>query len=102
MTTSKRAPVTAKKQNAKVKTDFVHTVGEGDDAVEVRLPSLSYLKPGLIRRIRNLSDIDAMYTLLEAILDEDVLAVIDDMDPDEYEAMLTAWREHSGVSLGKS
>lgn len=81
-----------------VKTDFVTTI----DDVEVRMPSLSYLKPGLIRKIRRLGDVDAMYTLMELVLDEKALATIDEMDPEEYGSMLEAWREHSGVSLGES
>ncbi|SNY84018.1 hypothetical protein SAMN04244553_3588 [Nocardia amikacinitolerans] len=88
--------MTAKKSNT-VKDDYVKKVGD----TEVRLPSLSYLKPGLIRKIRRLSDIDAMYTLLELVLEKDALAVLDDMDPDEYAALLDGWREHSGVSLGE-
>ena len=95
--TAKRAPV-AVKNPEKVKDDFVTKVGE----TEVRLPSLTYLKPGLIRKIRRLGDVDAMYTLMELTLDEATLEVIDDMDPDEYAEMLDAWREHSGVSLGES
>lgn len=97
--TTKRAPIAAsKKPDPKVKEDFVTTV----DGVEVRLPSLSYLKPGLIRKLRRLGDVDAMYTLMEAVLDEDALVALDDMDPGEYEEMLEAWRTHSGVALGES
>lgn len=81
-----------------VKDDYVTEI----DGVEVRMPSLSYLKPGLIRKIRRLGDIDAMYTLFELVLNEKTLAVIDEMDPEAYGAMLEAWREHSGVSLGES
>lgn len=97
MTTTKRAPIAAKK-NVTVKDDYVTTIND----VEVRLPSLAYLKPGLVRKIRRLDNIDAMYTLLELTLSEDALAVLDDMDPDQYGAVLEAWREHSGVSLGES
>ncbi|MEU2256171.1 hypothetical protein ABZ540_23665 [Nocardia xishanensis] len=95
--TSPKAPITITKPFT-VKDEFVHRVHD----VEVRLPSLSYLKPGLIRRIRRLGDVDAMYTLLELTLPAEALAAIDDMDPDEYHALLDAWRTHSGVNLGES
>lgn len=93
-----KAPIAAKKKGEKVKDDYVTTIGD----VEVRLPSLSYLKPGVIRRIRRLGDVDAMYTLMEMVLAREVLELLDEMDPDEYEKLLDEWREHSGVALGES
>ncbi|QIS16578.1 hypothetical protein [Nocardia arthritidis] len=95
--TSPKAPITLNRP-IQVKDDFVHRVG----SVELRLPSLSYLKPGLVRRIRRLGDVDAMYTLLELTLSADALAVLDEMDPEEYHELLEAWRIHSGVGLGES
>ncbi|MBF6296286.1 hypothetical protein IU459_01860 [Nocardia amamiensis] len=82
----------------RVKEDFVHRIGD----VEVRLPSLSYLKPGFIRRIRRMNSVDAMYTLIEMSASPAALAVLDDMDPTEYQALLDEWRAHSGVGLGES
>ncbi|WP_156371279.1 hypothetical protein [Nocardia arizonensis] len=95
--TSPKAPVTLN-QPITVKDEFVYSVGD----IDVRLPSLSYLKPGLIRRIRRLGDVDAMYTLLELVLPAESLAALDEMDPDAYHAFLDAWRTHSGVNLGES
>ncbi|CAM4498847.1 Tail assembly chaperone [Nocardia ninae] len=83
---------------SRVKDDFVRTVGD----VEVRLPSLSYLKPGLIRRIRRMHDIDAMYTLIELTVSAEALVALDNMNQDEYQALLDEWRIHSGVGLGES
>ncbi len=94
---AKTAPVSAKK-TGKVKDDYVREI----DGVEIRLPSLSYLKPGLIRRLRRLGEIDAMYTLIEEAVSPAALEVLDDMDPDDYEEFLGGWRDHSGVSLGES
>lgn len=96
--TTKRAPIAAKKKPDYVTEDFVTTV----DGTEVRLPSLTYLKPGLVRQIRRLHQIDQMYTLIEMVVDEDTQALLDDMDPMEYKAMLEAWQEHSGVTVGES
>lgn len=95
--TVKNAPIAGRKTD-KVRDPFIREI----DGVEVRLPSLGYLKPGLIRKIRNLGDVNAMYTLLETVLDDKALAVLDDMDPDDYAEFIDAWREHSGVSLGES
>ena len=100
--TTRKAPVTPvpsiSKPTETVKDPFVRVI----DGVEVSLPSLSYLKPGLIRRIRRLPDVDAMYTLLELALSPEALAVLDDMDPDAYQELLEEWRDHSGGSLGES
>ncbi|WP_155981095.1 hypothetical protein [Nocardia sp. CNY236] len=95
--TSPKAPITLDRP-VQVKDEFVRQVA----GAELRLPSLSYLKPGLIRRIRRLNDVDAMYTLLELTLSPRALAVLDDMDPDEYQELLDEWRTHSGVTLGES
>ncbi|WP_278266193.1 MULTISPECIES: hypothetical protein [unclassified Nocardia] len=83
---------------SKVKEDFVERVGQ----VEVRLPSLTYLKPGLVRRVRRLGIADAFHTIIELSVSADVLAVLDEMDHDEYHHLLESWQRHSGVRLGES
>lgn len=93
---------TPKKKPKIVKDEFVHQIGTGDDAVEIRLPSLSYLKPGLVRKIRRLGDVDAMYTLIELTVTVEQQEALDDMVPEDWEAMLELWREHSGIALGES
>lgn len=97
MTTAKRPPVKAVKDKY-VRDPFFYKIGE----TEIELPSLSYLKPGLVRKLRRLNGTDQMYTLFEEVLDADTLAVIDEMDPDEFEDMRLAWNKHSGVSPGES
>ncbi|TDP27617.1 hypothetical protein [Nocardia ignorata] len=93
---SPQAPVTPTPD--KVKEDFVERVG----SVEVRLPSLTYLKPGTIRRIRRLGLTDALYTIIELSVPGEVLAALDDMDHDSYHRLIASWQRHSGVSLGES
>ncbi|MFE3100280.1 hypothetical protein [Nocardia tengchongensis] len=95
--TSPKAPI-AITTPTKVKDDFHYQV----DGIDIELPSLTYLKPGLVRRIRRLGDVDAMYTLMELTVSPEALAALDDMDPDAYHEMLEAWRAHSGISLGES
>src|SRR5690606_22980849 len=66
------------------------------------LPPYKSIKSGTIRRLRKLPATDFAFTLLEELADADALAVIDDMDTEEFEAMNRAWMEHSGVELGES
>lgn len=94
---SKRAPIPAVNHDGKVRDDFVTTI----DGTEIRLPSMSFMKPGLVRKIRRLTDIDAIYTLLEELLDDKALAAVDDMDPLDFEQFMKDWRQHSGISLGE-
>lgn len=100
MTATKRAPVraTKKKDDERVTEDWVTTIRD----VEITLPSLSYLKPGLMRKIRGRSELDQFFLLLEMHLNDEQLAAIDDLDPDEFAEFTNTWREYSGVSLGES
>lgn len=87
------------KKDAFVKDDFVTEV----DGVEIRLPSLAYLKPGIIRKLRNRSQLDALYTILEIALGEgsEALNAVDEMDAEDFASMVESWSEHSGTSLGE-
>jgi len=102
MASNKRPPIAARKKPSKVRDDFVKVLGEGDDAVEIRIPSLTFLPTGVARRVRNLSQADAMFTVFEMYLDEAGLKALDSLDPDEFEEFCGEWKEHSGVSLGES
>ncbi|MBF6459802.1 hypothetical protein IU433_12220 [Nocardia puris] len=95
---SRTTPADTGSKSKRVKDPYIHKIG----ATEVSLPSLTYLKPGIVRRVRRMDNIDAMYTVMELLLDPDVLELIDEMDPEDYEELLAAWREHSGLSLGES
>lgn len=86
------------KDSKYIKEPFVFKIG----TEQIVLPSLSYLKPGIVRRIRRMSEVDKMYTLFEEALDENELKLLDDLDPDEFEKMCDEWMEHSGVTLGES
>lgn len=71
------------------------------NGIEYSLSSFASLKSGLIRRIRNLDEADAFYTVLEEVADEPTLAAIDDMDMLELGEIMRAWQKHAGVSLGE-
>lgn len=97
MATRTRRPA-AKKDNF-VREPFTETV----NGVEITLPSLSFLKPGLIRKVRHEPTmVDQQFALFEHLLNEEQLAVIDDMDPDEFAGFCERWKDHSGVELGES
>lgn len=69
--------------------------------------SLSVLtKPGFVRKNRNKDQVDILFTLLEEIAGEEALAVIDDMESDEFEKFAEGLNEsieaYQGASLGES
>lgn len=63
-------------------------------------------KPGFIRKNRNRTETDMLFTMFEAVAGEDALEVIDEMDPDDFEAVTKAFvehiQEHSGAPVEKS
>ncbi|MBF6428705.1 hypothetical protein IU440_28945, partial [Nocardia cyriacigeorgica] len=69
---------------------------ETEDGTEVILPRFDSVKPGVIRKIRKLSDVDQFFTVLEALADEDTLAVIDDLEQKEFQKLQTEWFRHAG------
>lgn len=77
---------------------FEYDTGEGI----IYLPNMKRLKSGVLRKIRNLTDADQMYTLFELVLTDDQLALLDELDGDELEVLVKEWNEFSGVSLGES
>ena len=43
-----------------------------------------------------------MFTVIEAVANDATLAIIDEMDTDEFNAFTTAWQKDSGISVGES
>jgi len=72
------------------------------DGQEYVLPSFASLKSGLIRRIRNMDEADAFYTMLEEVADADALAATDDMGMAELTRVMQGWQAAARVSLGES
>ncbi|MEU2106496.1 hypothetical protein [Nocardia sp. NPDC019255] len=81
-----------------VREPFEYMVGK----TKIVLPSLTWLKPGVFRKIRNMDGLNRLYALLEMSLNEKQLAAVDDMEPDEFNDMCQAWNDHSGITLGES
>lgn len=64
-----------------------------DSGITINLPYRGAITSGLLRRIRRLDGVDAMYTLMEEVLDEDTLAATDTLTLGEVNAMWEAWQE---------
>lgn len=59
------------------------------------------LTAGFTRQIRKLSQLDQLFTMFEALADEDALAAIDEMKKPEFEQFQKDFYEHIGADLGE-
>lgn len=66
------------------------------------IPSIAKMPSGVIRRIRKLSPVDQVFTVVEETASAEALALIDQLPAPEFNAFCAAWYEFSGVSLGES
>jgi hypothetical protein len=65
-------------------------------------PTLEHITPGFLRRIRKLGDLDAFYTILEALADDEQLEVIDVMSFEEFGQLNKDFFAHLGALRGES
>ncbi|EQM83424.1 hypothetical protein [Microbacterium maritypicum] len=77
---------------------FHYVVGD----TEIVLPKFEDIEVGVIRKIRRLSQIDQIFTLIEHYLDEGQLVAFDTLKRSELEDFSNAWRTGSSVTLGES
>lgn len=66
----------------------------------VTLPSFKELPVGVIRKARKSDADDAMWFILEEILDEKQLAIVDSMPLDVFTEAMKGWTQ--GAPLGES
>lgn len=59
------------------------------------------LTAGFTRQIRKLNQVDQLFTMIEALADEDALAAIDEMKKTEFERFQRDFFEHIGADLGE-
>lgn len=78
---------------------FTYKAESGDT---IKIKKFKHLPVGLIRKIRTKSNVDQMFTVIEAVANDATLAIIDEMDTDEFNAFTTAWQKDSGISVGES
>lgn len=85
---------------AKQPTNYVFTAASGDT---ITLPWLDkVLNAGFLRRNRNKSEDEQMWTLLETFADEDELEKIDKLSMAELADLFTGWQKGLEASLGES
>lgn len=69
--------------------------------VEIVLPHMDKLPGGVIRKNRKLDPMDLMFTLLEAVADDNMLAKVDALSLGEQTSLFENWQEGT-VSVGES
>lgn len=67
---------------------------------EIVVPHISKIKGGLLRKYRKLDEMDMVFSIIEELVDDDTLALIDDLEQGELEKFMAAWQ--TGVSVGES
>ena len=70
------------------------------NGVEIVLPHMKNVKAGVLRRHRKEEPIDFLFSLLEEIADEVMLARLDSLDTGDLEDLSDKWQ--AGVSMGES
>lgn len=68
----------------------------------VTLPKFSRIKFGTLRKMRKLDEDDVPFFLVEELADEDNLAIIDALEPDQVGDLFKAWQENAGLETGNS
>lgn len=79
---------------------FQYTAAES--GVKIALPKFKHLPVGLVRKARGLSQVEQIFTVVEAVADEKTLAEIDKLTTEEFNAFVAEWQKDSGVTQGES
>lgn len=69
---------------------------------KITLPAMNRIKSGVIRRHRHEEPGDFMFSVLEEVSDEAMLAKADDLLPTEINDLFEAWQKAGQVTLGES
>lgn len=79
---------------------FHHTLPDGHEIV---LPRFENVPMGVIRKTRKLGQADQVFTLLELLLpEEEIEGHLDNLDRDQFNELMTAWKGASELGLGES
>lgn len=71
--------------------------------VKITLPKfMQGLTTGFVRRIRKMDPGSQLFEIVEAVADEETLALIDDLGPAEFGELAKAWQKDAGIDLGES
>ena len=93
-TTPPKKPAEPKREDV-----FTFDTEAGDTIV---LPPFKKAKPGVLRKARKLDQVDQFFTILESLATDEALALIDDLESDEFQDLQRAWFENSGIDLGEA
>lgn len=89
-----------KPQDHKSKSDtYEWTTPAG---VSLKLQPFGRIKAGVFRQVRNMSDLDATFTLLEAAADEKNLAIVDALEYEDIDKLFLDWSTDSRVEVPQS
>jgi len=69
--------------------------------VEIILPNMDKIPGGLLRKNRKLDPVDMMFSIVEAICDDTMLAKLDELPMSDLNKLFEAWQE-SSESVGES
>lgn len=64
-------------------------------------PTLEYITPGFLRKVRKQNDLDAFFTILETLADDEQLEAIDSMTHSEFQQMNKDFYAHLKASRGE-
>lgn len=92
---------TAVPQDRKPKADEVRFEFSENGKVYAGKPTETTITPGFLRRTRKLDDLDAFFTLIEELFDEDALKVIDTMSRPRFKRLQKDFYEHLEVTQGE-
>lgn len=59
-------------------------------------------KPGELRKVRHLPEVDQMFLVIERVASPNALAVSDDFDDADYGRMFQQWSEWANTTAGES
>ncbi len=87
------------KARAGEQTPFTFT----HDGEEFTLKPLATLGTGFIRKNRRRTDVDALFTMFEALVDDDgaTIEAIDEMGREEFNQLQEDFNAHNGITPGE-
>ncbi|VXC30596.1 conserved hypothetical protein [Microbacterium sp. 8M] len=78
---------------------FHHTLPDGH---EIELPRFENVPVGIIRKTRQLPQVDQVFTILEELISPEDLEHVDLLDRAQFNDLVKAWREGSSIGVGES
>jgi len=96
-------PTPKKPQDRKPKTEDVSDCFsfEHDGETYTLKRTIDHITPGFLRKNRKLDDLDAFFTILEELADDEQLAVIDGMSTPEFGQLNRDFYKHLGAQRGE-